>query len=85
MSPSHFAHRFRAVARVTPMRYVRDARLDHARSLLLATGARTSDVAARAGFESAAHFSREFKRRFGTPPSFYIRSLHAAPNPQLAR
>jgi AraC-like DNA-binding protein len=73
MSPSHFAHRFRAVARVTPARYARDARLDHARSLLLSSGARASDVAARTGFESPAHFSREFKRRFGEPPSSYLK------------
>lgn len=75
MSPSHFAHRFRAVARVTPMRYARDARLDHARSLLLTAGARASDVAARTGFESAAHFSREFKRKYGAPPSEYVRKF----------
>lgn len=75
MSPSHFAHRFRAVARVTPMRYAREARLDHARTLLT-SGARASDVAARSGFESAAHFSREFKRRFGVPPTHYLRQLN---------
>lgn len=69
MSPSHYAHRFRAVARVTPMRYVREVRLDRARNLLLASGARAGEVALSVGFESPAHFAREFKRRFGVPPS----------------
>jgi len=69
MSPSHFAHRFRAVARVSPMRYLRQVRLDTARSLILQTGARVSQAAVEVGFESPAHFTREFKRRFGVPPS----------------
>jgi AraC-like DNA-binding protein len=69
MSPSHYAHRFRAVARVSPMRYVREVRLDRARNLLLASGARAGEVALTVGFESPAHFAREFKRRFGVPPS----------------
>jgi AraC-like DNA-binding protein len=73
MSPSHFAHRFRAVARVSPMRYVRNARLDEARALLAADDARAADVAVRVGFDSPAHFAREFKRRFGTPPSRFLR------------
>lgn len=69
MSPSHYAHRFRAVARVSPMRYVREVRLDRARNLLLANGARAGEVGLTVGFESPAHFAREFKRRFGVPPS----------------
>lgn len=71
MSPSHFAHRFAAVALMSPMRYLREVRLQEARTLLLANSARASEVATRVGFESAAHFTREFKRRFGTPPNQY--------------
>lgn len=69
MSPSHFAHRFSAVARTSPMRYLRGVRLDAARVRLLGRGARVSQVAVDVGFESAAHFTREFKRRFGQSPS----------------
>ncbi len=39
--------------------------------LLGEMGARPTDVAKEVGFESAAHFTREFKRRYGTPPSRY--------------
>jgi AraC-like DNA-binding protein len=74
MSPSHFAHRFRAVARTSPMRYLRAARLDAARVQLLGAGARVSQVAVDVGFESPAHFTREFKRRFGVSPSHLFRS-----------
>jgi AraC-like DNA-binding protein len=69
MSLSHYAHRFRAIARVSPMRYVREVRLDRARNLLLVNGARAGEVGMSVGFESPAHFAREFKRRFGVPPS----------------
>jgi AraC-like DNA-binding protein len=75
MSPSHFAHRFRAIARMSPMRFVKEVRLDAARNLLLTEGARASDVALRVGYESPAHFARDFKRRFGAPPTRYARRL----------
>jgi AraC-like DNA-binding protein len=75
MSPSHFAHRFRLVARMSPMRFVKEVRLDAARTLLLSEGARASDVALRVGYESPAHFTRDFKRRFGASPVRYVRRL----------
>lgn len=74
MSPSHFAHRFSAVARVTPMRYLREVRLERARALLLGEGARMSEIAESVGFESSAHFAREFRRRFGLSPSRFSRA-----------
>jgi AraC-like DNA-binding protein len=75
MSPSHFAHRFRVVARMSPMRFVKEVRLDAARTLLLSDGVRASEVALRVGYESPAHFSRDFKRRFGTSPARYARRV----------
>ncbi|WP_170135373.1 AraC family transcriptional regulator [Nannocystis exedens] len=77
MSPSHFAHRFRAVARVSPMRYVKHVRLHEARTLLL-RGARASEVAGQVGYASASHFTRDFKSYFGVPPAEYARRLAAA-------
>ncbi|PBI91232.1 Exoenzyme S synthesis regulatory protein ExsA [Variovorax boronicumulans] len=78
MSPSHFAHSFREVAGVTPMRCIRDLRLEEARSLMLGAGLRPGDAAARVGFESAAHFNRAFRRRFETTPAEYVRRMQAA-------
>ncbi|HEY0708155.1 MAG TPA: AraC family transcriptional regulator [Polyangia bacterium] len=71
MSPSHFAHQFSRVAHLSPMRYVREVRLERAAILLGEEGARPTQVAKSVGFESAAHFTREFKRRYGLPPSKY--------------
>jgi AraC-like DNA-binding protein len=77
MSPSHFAHRFRAVARVSPMRFLREVRLENARTLLADPTARAGEVAAKVGFESASHFTREFKRRYGAAPIAYVQPARA--------
>ncbi len=73
MSPSHFAHRFQAIARVSPMRYLKQLRLQEARTLLLGEGARVGEAAQRVGYESPSHFSRDFKSHFGSTPAEYLR------------
>lgn len=78
MSPSHFAHRFRAVARTSPMRYLKQVRLLDARALLLTDGLRVSEAAARVGYESASHFTRDFKSYFGATPADYVRRFRIA-------
>jgi AraC-like DNA-binding protein len=78
MSTSHFAHRFRAVARTSPMRYLKQLRLQDARALLLSDGLRIGEVASRVGYESASHFTRDFKSYFGATPAEYLRRLRSA-------
>jgi AraC-like DNA-binding protein len=78
MSASHFAHRFRAVARISPMRYLKQLRLQDARALLLANRLRVSEVAVRVGYESASHFTRDFKSCFGATPAEYVRRFKDA-------
>ena len=75
MSASHFAHRFSAIARSSPMRFLREVRLESARLLLVGARARVSEVALEVGFESPAHFTREYKRRFGMAPSKTVGEL----------
>jgi len=75
MSPSHFAHRFREVARTSPMHYLRQVRLLEARLSLLHDGASPGEVAARFGYQNAAHFSRDFKSYFALPPATYARQF----------
>lgn len=75
MSSSHYAHHFREVAGVTPMRYLRDLRLEKARNLLLYQGLRPQEAAYSAGFETIEHFNREFKRRYANTPTQYVAGL----------
>lgn len=77
MSPSHYAHCFRAVAGMSPMRCLGLWRLDAARALLAQGGIRPADAALQLGFDGAAHFTREFKRRFEMTPVAFQRSLAA--------
>ena len=78
MSPSQFAHRFRVVARMSPMRFVKEVRLNAARALLLCEGARASEVSLRVRYESPARFARDFKPRFGASPARYARQIGRA-------
>jgi AraC-like DNA-binding protein len=86
MSPSHFAHRFRDVASVSPMRFLKHVRLERARSLLVGEGLTVAEAAERVGYASASHFTRDFKRLFGLAPARYAsafqqRSTVPAPAP----
>jgi AraC-like DNA-binding protein len=78
MSPSHFAHRFRALARVSPMRYLKQVRLSQARALMLSEGVAVGEAAFRVGYESPSHFTRDFRGFFGTAPGEYVRRLRGA-------
>nr|WP_295891691.1 AraC family transcriptional regulator [uncultured Devosia sp.] len=77
MSPSHFAHRFRACFGVSPMRYRAQVRLEQARLLLLGTAATVSRAAGEVGYASEAHFSRDFKELFGVSPRAYVQNMQA--------
>jgi AraC-like DNA-binding protein len=77
MSVSHFAHRFSAVARVSPMRFLKQLRLDAARELMLGQSVRAGDAAVQVGYESASHFTRDFKQAFGSAPGEYVRRFRA--------
>ena len=75
MSPSHFAHRSREIARMTPMRFVKNVRLREARLRMLRDGLRASEAAVEVGYQSPSHFTRDFKSHFGATPAAYAREL----------
>jgi transcriptional regulator GlxA family with amidase domain len=50
-------------------RFIRNIRLEKARTLLETTNMTVSEVAYETGFGSAAYFSRVFQEEFGVPPS----------------
>lgn len=73
MSPSHFAHRFREVVRMSPIQYLKHQRLQRARLLMLGDGLGVAEAGAEVGYASASHFTRDFKGRFGQAPGAYVR------------
>jgi len=75
MSPSTLHHTFKEVTSVSPLQYLKQIRLHQARLLMLNDGLSSGEVADRVGYGSASQFSREFKRRFGMPPTSAAESL----------
>ncbi|WP_136810854.1 AraC family transcriptional regulator [Desulfosediminicola flagellatus] len=68
MSPSAFHRAFKDVTASSPIQYLKKVRLSKAKALLIEEGSRVNEAATEVGYESAAQFSREFKRYFGTSP-----------------
>lgn len=69
MSPSSFHAHFKAVMGITPIQYQKDLRLTEARGLLVKTQTSITEVAFAVGYESPNHFTRDYSRKFGVPPT----------------
>jgi AraC-like DNA-binding protein len=69
MSTSSFHQHFKAVTGTTPLQYQKDLRLIEAKALLMTMSHSVSQAAYAVGYESPNHFSRDFSRKFGAPPS----------------
>ena len=72
MSPSSFAHRFKAEAGVAPKQWLVAARMREARRLL-ADQRPVAEVAVQLGYSSRYHFSQAFKQIEGMPPGRFQR------------
>jgi AraC-like DNA-binding protein len=73
LSPSHFAHLFRHEVGTSPSRYLHALRMIRARLLIERTSLSIKDVMAHVGCNDASHFSRDFRRAHGLPPSEWRR------------
>lgn len=62
-TPSYHA-RFKALTGHTPIQYIKAMRLHEARWMIALRTGPIASIAARVGYASAAHFSRDFKRHF---------------------
>jgi transcriptional regulator GlxA family with amidase domain len=60
---------FRQESGMSPMAYLRDVRLTHARQLLQEDQGSVIDVALRCGFASLGHFARRYRAKFAELPS----------------
>ena len=69
LSPPRFAARFSAMVGLSPMAYVAAWRMQHTVRLLADRQLRPSHVASQVGCDSAAAFSRAFRRHIGDSPS----------------
>ena len=85
LSPSAFAHIFREVTGRPPYQFLKEARLDHARTLLDGR-ATVTHVSNEVGYASVSHFIKEFRQRFGVTPRVYgdLGALSRQHQPQFA-
>jgi len=75
--PTFHAH-FKAIARTSPIQYIKSVRLHQARLLMIRDNLTAAAASARVGYESASQFNREFKRQFGRSPGEEAREMKFA-------
>jgi AraC-like DNA-binding protein len=78
MSVSGFHHHFKAVTAMTPLQFQKQLRLQEARRLMLGEDHDAASAGYRVGYGDASHFTREYKRLFGTPPMRDVERLREA-------
>jgi transcriptional regulator GlxA family with amidase domain len=78
-SERSFARHFRAETGSTPLRWLHEQRILHARRLLEDTDLPVEDVASSCGFGTATTLREHFRRALKTTPTAYRRAFSAAP------
>jgi AraC-like DNA-binding protein len=78
MSRTLFVERFRAAVGTTPHQYLTQWRMQNARRLLRDTRLSLERIATGVGYDSAASFSRAFKKVTGSSPGVYRRAAREA-------
>lgn len=68
MSESSFQHLYKQQFGVTFLQDLINARIEHAKMLLLTTNLPSVEVSKQCGYHSYAHFTRQFKKVVGLPP-----------------
>jgi AraC-like DNA-binding protein len=77
MGLSTFHRHFHELTAMSPLQFQKQLRLHEARRLMLAEELDAARAALRVGYESAAQFSRDYRRLFGLPPRRDVYALRA--------
>lgn len=77
-SEATFKREFFNYYKISPGKWLRIKRTDHARYLLETSNRPISEIAFESGFENVSHFSRVFKERYKTAPSIYRKNKRIA-------
>ncbi|WP_415911366.1 helix-turn-helix transcriptional regulator [Neptuniibacter sp. QD37_11] len=70
-SKFYFLREFKKMVGETPYQHLLNRRLDRAKTMLLSGHANIMSLALDLGFNDQSHFTRAFKKRFGTTPGKY--------------
>lgn len=74
VSISTLSKLFQHYLKTSPMKYVIDRRLEHARQLIKLSNMQLKEISERCGYNSESFLSRSFKKKFGISPASYRRS-----------
>lgn len=80
LNPVYLSRAYRQATGNKLSEYVLARRMKKAKQLLLQPGKKVSEIAYQVGFESAAHFSRVFKKVTGKSPQEYRDSINPRPS-----
>lgn len=75
MASSTFYRHFKEVAGVSPLQFHKLLQLHEAQRLMLTQNMTASNASINVGYSNLSQFNREYKQRFGAPPSSDIRRL----------
>ena len=71
MSPYYFAHSFKKQTGFSPIEFVINTRIDHAKSLLVSTAQTVEEIAYQSGYNSSSSFITAFIKRMDISPKQY--------------
>lgn len=74
LNPVYLSRIYKQITGETLSRYISGCRLENARELLKNSSLKINEIASGVGYESAAHFSRVFKKEYGISPQEYRNS-----------
>ena len=77
MSSSGFHHHFKTVMDVSPLQFQKLIRLQEARQLMLGENLDASSAGYRVGYDDPSHFSRDYKKHFGSSPMRDVEKLRS--------
>jgi AraC-like DNA-binding protein len=78
MSVSAFHRAFHAATAMSPIQFQKRIRLQEARLLLLSRPGDVAGAGFAVGYDSPSHFSRDYRRQFGSPPGRDAARLRAS-------
>lgn len=80
ISPQHLCRLFKQNLHMTPIRYLNEVRMDHAKTLLEKTSLSIVQIGEKVGFFTPHYFSSTFRRICGKTPSEYREIARIAAN-----
>ena len=74
LSPCHLTHLFKATLGISPTKYLKSIRMQHAQDLLDHSFLSVKEIGMRVGMSDTSHFVRDLKKAYGLSPAEYRRT-----------